>query len=153
MAASFGCLKNLSESALLLPEPRPLCSALLGLASASPTVLSPSSTSLKTRSIRDLVNPVQQELSRFHFINKDQRDALLPDLRFLVLLLHKLQTTRLAASTRMKSISFRIFLCSLHTWMSCVISGLMETSLVLSTLDAHRVFPLTMMELFGISTS
>lgn len=47
MAASFGCSKNQSEVAWLPPELRPLCSALPGPASASLTVLSPSSTPSK----------------------------------------------------------------------------------------------------------
>ena len=55
--------------------------------------------------------------------------------------------------TRMKSISFRIFLCSLQTWISWVISGLMETSLELSRRNIYSSFLLTMIELFGISTS
>ena len=135
---SFALLARLCPTLLLLPR-RPFLPVLR----------------LKTRSIGDFVNPIQQQLAGFHFIHEDQRDAFLPHLRFLVLLLHKLQSTRFSLSTRMKSISFRIFLCSLHTWMSCVISGLIETSLVLSMLISSffLCLLLTIMELFGISTS
>ena len=95
---SFALLARLCPALLLLPR-RPFLPVLR----------------LKTRSIGDFMNPIQQKLAGFHFIHEDQRDAFLPHLRFLVLLLHKLQSTRFSLSTRMKSISFRIFLCSLHT--------------------------------------
>lgn len=82
----------------------------------------------------NLSNKLQNEFTCFHFIHKNQCDGFLTDMILLILILNILILKRVKMDTRMKSNSLRIFLCSLHSWTSCVMSGLMETSLSVSTI-------------------
>lgn len=60
---------------------------------------------------------------------------------------------RRPAPTRMKSMVFRSFLCSLHSCTSCVINGFNDTTLLVSASHCRQLHSLTTIELSGISTS
>ena len=100
-----------------------------------------------------LMDEIKQKLPSFHFVHENECYGLLTNLCFFILVLNKLDFTSLLFRTRIKSMSFLTFLCSLHTWMSWVINGLIDTSLELSGGQSLPLHILTIIDLFGISTS